>query len=66
MCGYGLSESTVGIIGLGRIGKCGSGARSVCSGGVAKVVLLVLSTITEDNLGSPVEPLSALILVHQI
>jgi len=30
MCGYGLSDSTVGIIGLGRIGKCVSGARSVC------------------------------------
>lgn len=31
MCGYGLSGSTVGIIGLGRIGKCVSCTRCVCS-----------------------------------
>lgn len=27
MCGYGLSDSTVGIIGLGRIGECSSDSR---------------------------------------
>lgn len=30
MCGYGLSDSTVGIIGLGRIGKCSSESRFLC------------------------------------
>uniref|UniRef100_A0A8C5TSM1 Glyoxylate and hydroxypyruvate reductase n=1 Tax=Malurus cyaneus samueli TaxID=2593467 RepID=A0A8C5TSM1_9PASS len=32
MCGYGLSDSTVGIIGLGRIGRCRLGSR-LCPGG---------------------------------
>lgn len=33
MCGYGLSDSTVGIIGLGRIGKCSSESRFLFSSG---------------------------------
>lgn len=36
MCGYGLSDSTVGIIGLGRIGECSSEA-DLCVSSSARV-----------------------------
>lgn len=43
MCGYGLSQSTVGIVGLGRIGE----APTTCSPAF-------LSAISLDN-GCPLE-----------
>lgn len=45
MCGYGLSESTVGIVGLGRIGE----APTTCSPAFS-------SAISLDN-GCPLERL---------